>query len=103
MHYIYALYIDIVYNRCYNKRKQKNPMRRLKLMTAKKEPFRINMSMSKGIVDFYQEMADEMGIPRANAMIMALKTYMDQQQMLKMSQQVEMLTAQAKMQEMKKL
>ena len=38
--------------------------------------------MSDEMVQFYQEMADEMGIPRSTAMIIALKTYKDQQQML---------------------
>ena len=43
---------------------------------------RVNITMSDEMVQFYQEMADEMGIPRSTAMIIALKTYKDQQQML---------------------
>lgn len=88
----------------YNKRKQKNPMRRLKLMTAKKEKgFRVNMTMAQSLVDWYQVFADEMGVPRSNAMIMGLKTYMDQQVMLKMSHQVNMMETMAKIEEEKKL
>ena len=43
---------------------------------------RINIQMSDKIVDFYQSMADEMGVSRAYCMVMALKHYMDQQQAL---------------------
>ena len=50
--------------------------------------FRVNMTMSQELVDYYQEMAVSMGIPRSNCMIFALKTYMDQQIMLKMSQKI---------------
>lgn len=43
---------------------------------------RTNISLSEEILDYYQEMADQMGLPRNAAMVMALKTYMDQQKSL---------------------
>lgn len=35
--------------------------------------------MAQPIVDFYDELADELGVSRSYVMVMALKTYMDQQ------------------------
>lgn len=43
---------------------------------------RVNITMSKDMVDFYQKMSEEMGLARSACMVMGLKTYMDQQQML---------------------
>lgn len=54
----------------------------------KSEPFRVNMTMSKDIVDFYQKMSDEYGLPRSTCMVIALKTYMDQQIMLELTKQI---------------
>lgn len=45
---------------------------------------RVNITVSDEIINFYQELADEMGVPRSAAMVMAMKTYMDQQKSLKM-------------------
>lgn len=45
---------------------------------------RTNISLSEEILDYYQEIADSMGIPRNSAIVMALKTYMDQQKSLEM-------------------
>lgn len=45
---------------------------------------RTNISLSEEILDFYQGIADHMGLPRNAAMVMALKTYMDQQKSLAM-------------------
>lgn len=45
---------------------------------------RTNISLSEDILDYYQDMADKMGLPRNAAMVMALKTYMDQQKSLEM-------------------
>ena len=45
---------------------------------------RTNISLSEEILDYYQELADQMGLPRNAAMVMALKTYMDQQKSLEM-------------------
>lgn len=45
---------------------------------------RTNISLSEDILDYYQGLADEMGLPRNAAMVMALKTYMDQQKSLEM-------------------
>ena len=45
---------------------------------------RTNISLSEEILDYYQEMADKMGLPRNAAIVMALKTYMDQQKSLEM-------------------
>lgn len=44
---------------------------------------RINISLSEEMIDFYQELSDEIGIPRSAAMVMAMKVYMDQQKSLK--------------------
>lgn len=45
---------------------------------------RVNITVSDEIIQFYQELSDEMGIPRSAVMVMAMKTYMDQQKSLKM-------------------
>lgn len=50
-----------------------------------KSTFRVNITMSTEMVDFFQDMANSMGIPRSTCMVMALKTYMDQQNMLKLT------------------
>lgn len=54
----------------------------------KAEPFRVNITMAKDIVDFYQNMADEYGLPRSTVMVIGLKTYMDQQVMLELTKKV---------------
>ena len=58
-------------------------------MKKKNEPVRLNLQMSEEIIAFYQELAEEIGIPRSGVMVMALKTYMDQQKSLKMNDQFE--------------
>lgn len=58
-------------------------------MKKKNEPVRLNLQMSEEIIAFYQELAEEIGIPRSGVMVMALKTYMDQQKSLKMNNQFE--------------
>lgn len=55
----------------------------------RKEPFRVNIQMSQEIVDFYQDMADSMGVARSTCMVMGLKTYMDQQVMLELSKKMQ--------------
>lgn len=60
----------------------------MKKEEKKVEQFRVNISMSTEIVEFYQKMADSMGIPRSSCMIMGLKTFMDQQVMLEMSKKM---------------
>lgn len=45
---------------------------------------RINITVSEEIINFYQELSEEMGIPRSAVMVMAMKNYMDQQKSLKM-------------------
>lgn len=45
----------------------------------------VHMHMTDDMIQFYQDMADEMGIPRSTAMIIALKTYQDQQHMLQLT------------------
>lgn len=45
---------------------------------------RINLSLSEEMLDYYQEVSDQMGLPRNAAIVMALKTYMDQQKSLEM-------------------
>jgi len=49
------------------------------------DKFRVNVTMSKELVDFYQDYADSLGVPRSTAMIVALSTFKDQQDMLKIS------------------
>lgn len=44
---------------------------------------RINLTVSDELIDFYQDLSDQMGVPRSTVMVMALKTYMDQQKSLK--------------------
>lgn len=46
-------------------------------MTNKPETFRLNLTMSKDIVDFYQALSKEYGLPRSSVMVIALKDYMD--------------------------
>ena len=43
---------------------------------------RTNITLSEDMLNYYQCLADQMGIPRNAAMVMALKTYMDQQKSL---------------------
>jgi len=43
------------------------------------EKKRVNIRMSDEIVEFYDDMADSMGVSRSYVMVMALKSYMDQQ------------------------
>lgn len=45
---------------------------------------RVNMYMSETLRDFYRQYANEMGTTMSAVMIMALKTYMDQQTGLNM-------------------
>ncbi len=45
---------------------------------------RVNITVSEELIDFFQELSDEMGIPRSAAMVMAMKTYMDQQKSLRL-------------------
>lgn len=45
---------------------------------------RINITVSEEIINFYQELSEEMGVPRSAVMVMAMKNYMDQQKSLKM-------------------
>lgn len=55
---------------------------------TEKSTFRVNITMSTEMVEFYQFMADSMGIPRSTCMVIGLKTYMDQQNMLKLTNQI---------------
>lgn len=50
---------------------------------------RVNITMSKELVDFYQEYADKLGVPRSTAMIVGLSTFKDQQEMLMLSKLIE--------------
>ncbi|MBP3931481.1 MAG: hypothetical protein J6D47_18195 [Peptostreptococcaceae bacterium] len=45
---------------------------------------RTSITLSEDMLNYYQDLADQMGIPRNAAMVMALKTYMDQQKSLDM-------------------
>lgn len=46
---------------------------------------RVNITLSEELLQAYQDLSDEMGIPRSAAMVMGLKTYIDQQKSLKFS------------------
>ena len=46
---------------------------------------RTNITLSEDMLDYYQGLADDMGLPRNAAMVMALKTYMDQQKSLELA------------------
>ncbi len=45
----------------------------------------INITMSAELVEWYQNMADRMGIPRSTCMVIALMSYKDQQDMLNLT------------------
>ena len=45
--------------------------------------------MSKELVDFYQQYADKLGIPRSTAMIIGMSTFKDQQEMLMLSKLIK--------------
>lgn len=47
---------------------------------------RVNITVSEEMIEYYQSLADEMGIPRSAAMVMAMKVYMDQQKSLQMGE-----------------
>lgn len=49
------------------------------------DKIRVNITMSSEIVNYYQELSVQMGIPRSTCMVIALKSYMDQQNMLKIA------------------
>ena len=49
---------------------------------------RVNITMSKDMVEFYQKMSEEMGLARSACMVMGLKTYMDQQHMLVLGREI---------------
>ena len=43
---------------------------------------RVNISISEKMIEEYQKIADELGISRSAAMVMGMKTYLDQQKSL---------------------
>lgn len=45
---------------------------------------RINITVSEDIIQYFENLGEDMGIPRSSAMVMAMKTYMDQQKSLEM-------------------
>lgn len=59
-------------------------------MTGKVKKTRVNITMSDEMMKAYQEIADEMGVPRSNAIMMALKIYLDQQAVVKLQKQHEL-------------
>lgn len=58
-------------------------------MEKKRETVRLNIQMSAEMVDYFTDLSEELGIPRSGVMVMALKTYIDQQKTLKMTEQFE--------------
>ena len=53
------------------------------------DKIRVNITMSKELVDFYQQYADKLGIPRSTAMIIGMSTFKDQQEMLILSKLIK--------------
>lgn len=45
---------------------------------------RINITVSEEMIQYFEKLGEEMGIPRTSAIVMAMKTYMDQQKSLEM-------------------
>lgn len=60
----------------------------MKKQTGVESRTRVNITMSNQMVEFFQELADSMGIPRSTAMVIGLKTFMDQQHMLEFSKHI---------------
>lgn len=60
----------------------------MKKETGVESRTRVNITMSNQMVEFFQELADSMGIPRSTAMVIGLKTFMDQQHMLEFSKHI---------------
>lgn len=56
-------------------------------MSAKTK--RVNITISEEMINFYQDLSEEMGISRSAVMVMAMKVYMDQQKSLKMGNMVD--------------
>ena len=46
---------------------------------------KVNISISEKMIEEYQKIADELGIFRSAAMVMGMKTYLDQQKSLQVS------------------
>ena len=43
---------------------------------------KVNISISEKMIEEYQKIADDLGISRSAAMVMGMKTYLDQQKSL---------------------
>lgn len=46
---------------------------------------RVNITVNNELLEFFQEYADRLGVPRSTAMVIALNSFKDQQDMLKVS------------------
>lgn len=46
---------------------------------------RVNITVNNELLDFFQDYADRLGVPRSTAMVIALNSFKDQQDMLKVS------------------
>lgn len=64
-----------------------------KKTALEKNRTRVNFTMPDRMIDFYQEMADELSIPRSTAMIMALNQYMDQRKSIDMGDVLQSLAS----------
>jgi len=62
--------------------------RRVIKMTNKKKPIRKQVQMSEMIAKWYEDKAEEIGSTQNALMLMAIKNFMDQQEMIEVSKQV---------------
>lgn len=46
---------------------------------------RVNITVNNELLEFFQDYADRLGVPRSTAMVIALNSFKDQQDMLKVS------------------
>lgn len=54
-------------------------------MSERIEKKSVNLRLSTDLIDWYQQMSDKTGIPRATCMTIALMSYKDQQDMLSLT------------------
>ncbi|NLC31501.1 MAG: hypothetical protein GX765_05635 [Candidatus Moranbacteria bacterium] len=57
-------------------------------MTNKKKPIRKQVQMSEMVAKWYEDKAEEIGSTQNSLMIMAIKNFMDQQEMIEASKRI---------------
>lgn len=50
---------------------------------------RVNITVNNDLLGFFQDYADRLGVPRSTAMVIALNSFKDQQDMLKVSRYLD--------------